>query len=423
MALTKINYNMDDLEERDIETAPSLDLPDLQLDYFFVSKGKENLMLFLTSTKARDIDFDCPYCKKKTTIIRAGRAKPRLVHDVMRVNMRVDIAILPQLYRCTECNQRFTLPISGIEEGRQMTTRLYNYLKKETFLQSHTDLVVRTGFSITTVQNVMDEQIEIFEEKRKRKPIKAPKVLGIDEKHIANRMRGTLVDVEKGDLIEMLKDHNSKSFINAIKSFEGWDKNIKIVTVDMNNSYIKWLVELLPDATIVIDRFHVIKDILKKVGKAQFDLYAHRMNLIMEIEDIEERQRQLNILRIVNSNRFLFRNSIDTIERDTGDKAEKLLTVILEFPEYEFLRVLYGMVEKMYKAETIEEAERLWDQWQMYLPPSGEKAYQDWCDTYGFGPTALRKNLCKFKNCDKNTLLSERLYSAAQIFYSIQWIL
>ena len=36
---------------------------------------------------------------------------------------------------------------------------------------------------------------------------------------------------------------------------------------------------------------------------------------------------------------------------------------------------------------------------------------------------ALRKNLCKFKNCDKNTLLSERLYSAAQIFYSIQWIL
>ena len=36
----------------------------------------------------------------------------------------------------------------------------------------------------------------IFEEERKKKPIKAPKVLGIDEKHIANRMRGTLVDVE-----------------------------------------------------------------------------------------------------------------------------------------------------------------------------------------------------------------------------------
>ena len=387
MALTKKVLSFDDFEEINLDNAPSLDLPDLQIDHFLMPKSRDNIMLFLASVKPQNIDFECPYCKKKTAIIRAGRAKPRLVHDVIRNNYRVDIAILPQMFRCTECEQRFTQPIPGIVESRQMTIRLYEYLKKESFLQLHSDLAESSGFSVETIQNIMDEQIEVFEQQRKKNPPKAPRVLGIDEKHITQKMRGTLVDVEQSVLIEMLEDNKAKTMQNAIKSLDGWDTNIKVVTTDMNNSYIKWLKDLLPDAEIVIDRFHVIKDIQKRISKTQFILYNYRKSLIMEIDDLKERQRQLNILKIVNENRFLFKTSIDTIERDTGDKAEKLATVMSEFPEYEFLRALYSMIEEMYKSETLKEAEEYWEKWQNYLPPAKEKEYIDWCETYGYGPS------------------------------------
>ena len=82
-----------------------------------------------------------------------------------------------------------------------MTTRLYEYIKKESFLQSHTALEEQSGFSIQTIQNIMDEQIEIYEQQRKKDPPKAPEVLGIDEKHIDNKMRDTLVDVKNGVLL------------------------------------------------------------------------------------------------------------------------------------------------------------------------------------------------------------------------------
>ena len=386
MALTKKVYAYSDFEEHDLETAPSLDLPALHIDKFLMPKDGGNIMLFLTSVNKQDFDSDCPFCKAKTEIIRAGKGKPRLVHDVIRNNYRVDIAILPQLYRCKKCDQRFTAPIEGIEESRQMTTRLLEYLKKECFLQSHTDLAERCGFSIETIQNIMDEQIEYYDEQRRIHPPKAPKVLGIDEKHITYEMRGTLVDVENGTLLELLENNKPATMQNAIKGLEGWDTSIKVVTTDMNNSYIKWLVDLLPKAKIVIDKFHVIQDIQKRISTVQNNLYEYRRGLIMEIENIKERQRQLAVLRIVNDNKYLFKRSMESIVRDTGDKAEKLATVMEEFPEFKFLRNLYFTIEKMYTCKTRTEAEEIWEQWQLYLPPNGKKEYQDWCEAYEFEP-------------------------------------
>lgn len=128
-----------------------------------------------------------------------------------------------------------------------MTTRLLESIKKESFLQPHTVLAERCGFSIETIQNIMDDEIDKYDAMRAANPPQAPRVLGIDEKHICNAMRGTLVDVENGHLIEMLENNKKQTMENGIKSLDGWDTNIKVITTDMNNAYLRWLPDLLPN--------------------------------------------------------------------------------------------------------------------------------------------------------------------------------
>ena len=388
MELTKRIYDFLDMEERDIGAAPSLDIPSIIVEKYFTPKDHGKYMVFLANVRKSTRPSKCPYCGENSNLIFSGRTKPRVIHDVMRNNCRVDIIIQPARILCNKCNQRFVAPIDGIDEIHSMTTRLLDFLRVECFLQSHTVLAERSGVSIETVRNIMDEEIQKYEDNRKANPLQAPRVLGIDEKHINHVMRGTLVDVEEGLLLDMLEDNKSHTMQEAIKRLRSWDSRIKVVTTDMNNSYLRWLPEFLPNATVVIDKFHVIQDIERRISTTQSQLYEYRKDIIFnKITDPREKLRQMGIFRILNENKRLFNYSMESIVRDTkSNKAIKLATVIDEFPEFRLLRKLYYLIELMYTKETIEDAEAVWDEWVTLLPPSGEKQYKEWCDLYSVVP-------------------------------------
>lgn len=268
-----------------------------------------------------------------------------------------------------------------------MTTRLFEFLQKECLLQSHTVLAQRSGFTVETIQNIMDEEIDKFETRRIENPLLAPRVLGIDEKHITHKMRGTIVDVESGRLLNMPENNSAQSMQSAIKQLTDWDSRIKVVTVDMNNAYIRWLPEFLPNATIVIDKFHVIQDVQRRVSVTKSELYEYRKKLIKGVENADERVRQRGILNIVDKHPRLFNYSMETVVRsEKSEMALRLSTVMDEFSEFKLLRALYYAVEAMYQKETYEEAVEAWNEWMNFLPPAGDKKYKEWCDLYSVVP-------------------------------------
>ena len=384
MGLEKREYSMNDMVEQDIKSAPSLDLPALVTERFYMPRDGGKLMVFFTDVRKSWAPSDgCPACHKKDSLIRSGRTKPRKVRDVVRNNHCVLIVLQSIRMLCKNCNQRFVPKIDGIIANGTMTERLVEFLKTESFLQPHSTLSERTGVSIPTIQEIMNEEIDRYEQMRAANPPAAPRVLGIDEKHITNAMRGTLVDVEKGTLLDMLENNSEETMKAAIQKLSCWQENIKVVTTDMANRYLKWLPSFLPDATIVIDKFHVIQDVQNRISTAKSLLYAYRKELIDHIEDDEERARQYEILRIVDDNRRLFNYSMENVMRDkSGKRSLKLNTVIDTFPEFRLLRMLYFYIEDMYTKETRNEAEAAWDEWQELLPPTGKKDYQEWCDLY-----------------------------------------
>lgn len=386
MALAKKTYNFWDLEERELDEAPSLDIPHLQTVAWFTPKDGGSYMVFMVNVNKSYRPKDgCPYCGSDDLKREGTASKPRLVHDVIRNNFRVDLVVNPPRMSCKTCKAKFTPEIKGISGSRQMTTRLEEFLRTECFLQPFTILAERSGFSVTTIEDIMDEEIAKYEAKRAKKPLKAPRVLGIDEKHLGSIMRGTLVDVEQGVLLDIMEDNKRDTMRDAIKKLKNWDKNIKVVTTDMNNSYLKWLEDLLPDATIVIDKFHVIQDVEQSITKCKKALIEYRKEEIEKIEDKEERARQYAILRIAMNNGRLFNFSMARLAREEGgEKAKKLATVIDEFPEFRMLHNLHYYVEYLYEQTNREDAEKVWEEWLEFLPPGGPKQYKEWCDLYCF---------------------------------------
>lgn len=387
MGLTKRTYALSDLLELNLENAPSLDLPHIEVEKFLVPKDHGKYMLFLANVKKSVRPDKCPYCREKTNIILSGRTQPRVIHDLIRNNCRVDIAVQPVRCQCKKCDRRFTISIPGIDDTHSMTTRLLNELRTECFLQPHTVLAEKSGISVESVRLIMDMEIQKYDEERRLHPLLAPRVLGIDEKHINRTMRGTLVDVDNGLLLDMLENNDPLTMKEAIMRLTDWDSRIKVVTTDMSNAYLHWLPQLLPNATIVVDKFHMIQDIQRRIISTRKQLYNYRKKLIYALEDGEEKARQISVLRILSKNPRLFNYSMESIVRDTASgKAQQLVTVMEEFPEFRLLRKLYSLIENMYLQESYQEAEAVWDEWITLLPPAQEKAYKEWCDLYSVVP-------------------------------------
>lgn len=387
MQIIKTTYNFDEMVEQDINTAPSLDIPDLVTEKYYVPQDQSKYMLFLANVKKQSCPDVCPLCGERNSLKYSGRSDPRTIHDVIKNNYRVDIVIQPARIQCTKCRQRFTVPIRGIDTSHPMTTRLIEFLKEECFLQPHTVLAARSGVSVETIRNIMMEEIRKMDDYREKHSLSAPRVLGIDEKHINNMMRGTIVDVENGLLLDMLEDNKQETMKKAIMRLKDWDTKIEVVTTDMNNAYLSWLPDFLPNATIVIDKYHVIQDIEKRISTTKNELYNYRKAIMYQTEDIDEKMRQQQVLSILNKNKRLLNYSMENITRSSKlELGAKLDTVMEEFPEFMLLRKLYYLIELMYLQESYQHAVSIWREWEALLPPDNTQQYKEWCDLYSVEP-------------------------------------
>ena len=106
----------------------------------------------------------------------------------------------------------------------------------------------------------------------KNKITYAPRVMGIDEAHLANGMRGVITDNENNTLIEMLESRKVDHLLPFLQSLHE-PKSLEVVTIDMWSGYREAIYEVFGnDINIVIDRFHVIKHLNDAARKCKNNL-------------------------------------------------------------------------------------------------------------------------------------------------------
>ena len=138
------------------------------------------------------------------------------------------------------------------------TKHVAHYVRVLRAKMSIKDVAELTGLHWETVKNIEKKWLR---KKYKRVKLKDVRYLGIDEVYLGKTLgyitivrdliSGSVLFVGKGKGGDALKKFRTRIRRKA--------KQIKAVAMDMANSYTAWVSDVLPDADIIYDHFHLIK--------------------------------------------------------------------------------------------------------------------------------------------------------------------
>ena len=356
---------------------PHLDLPDIVEEACYSPRDRAPYMLFVCKEAewpARERV--CRHCNARTNISVHGEINtPRLIHDVNVGVKQVDIQLTSTRYRCAKCGRTFNRELPSVLRNRQMTCRLYEQIKRDAFIYPFVTVASMYGYSDTTIANIFDEYAA--EPEKSRGTIVAPKVLGIDEKHIVNAMRAIFVDIETGHLLEMTSDNKAKNIIETIESMVDYDKNIELVTMDMANGYRSYVQECLPRAKIIVDKYHVYQDLYQKVARTRTKIMDVIRDRIDQEPDATKKLHLRDVRDLVLKNSYLFKFGQAKL-KEKQSRIAAMADVCATFPEFNHLRLLKEGFEMVYDHSDRKEAEDTYQRWLELVPPVGSQKTAAW---------------------------------------------
>jgi transposase len=122
-----------------------------------------------------------------------------------------------------------------------------------------------------------------------------PRVLGVDDwAKLKGHSYGTiLVDLERGEIVDLLGDRTSETLAQWLKERPG----IEVVTRDRSQTYAEAIREGAPQAVQVADRWHLLKnlsDTVFKILQQEHDLIKKQLTQLTEKEDQGNRPVELS---------------------------------------------------------------------------------------------------------------------------------
>lgn len=151
------------------------------------------------------------------------------------------------------------------------------------------------GSALARLVNMGSATIErIYAEYNRRKAaqresFQCPTVLGIDEHtlHKKQRFATTLCDLKNHKIFDIVAGKSAADLTAFFSRLQGRER-VKVVCIDLSNSYRALVRKWFPNARIVADRFHVVRII-----------HHHFITLCREIigEDGDKRRRACALLR------------------------------------------------------------------------------------------------------------------------------
>ncbi len=279
--------------------------------------------------------------------------KKQVFMDLPHHGKRTGIAVHRQRFRCRACERTFSEPLPDMDEQCTATKRLVAYIERESLTKTFLSIAEDVGVHEKTVRNIFHEYVKRLSEAIK---FVTPRWLGIDEVYLVRKMRCVLTNVEENTVVEMLAKRDKRTLANYFQGVTDREK-VELVTIDMWRPYLDVAKAMLPQAAVIIDKFHVVKmanAALESVRKATR-------------ENLTDRQR-----RTLKKDRFILLR-----RRSELDAKDILLleTWTKNFPllgqAYELKELFFGI----YDAKSKSDAARRFDDWRASVPDELESPF------------------------------------------------
>lgn len=279
---------------------------------FSVLENEEIVRIGLNSSRKTG---KCPKCKKRSKVVETEYE--RIIRDVDLAQRKCYLRFKEKKVRCS-CGYRGMEELDFVSKSRRVTKRMEAFvvtLCKETTIKTTSDI---TKLDWKTVKEIDKEYIKALLPDIIKLQIRK---LAIDEIAI---MKGhkyfTIVrDYDTGIAIKIIMGRAYDEVKESLLEL-GLEKlqDIKYVSMDMWDPYIKAVKELCPNSKIIFDKFHVVKKVNEAVDKIRKQEFAnatweerkmmkHKRFIVLKREKNLSKNEKEDLTTIIKNNDMLFK--------------------------------------------------------------------------------------------------------------------
>lgn len=324
----------------------------LNLSAYTVTGIGENEHDYHVDAEAAQPPACCPHCQA-CSVVGFGR-REQMIRDMPMHGRRVGIYIDTRRFRCRICEKTFYEPLPEVNEKRLMTQRLVDWIGKQAVKRTFSSIAEEVGIDEKTVRLVFGDYVNALEQSVR---FETPKWMGIDEIHLI-KPRGVIANIQNNTIVELLPNRNKDTVVRYLHHLEGKDR-IQYVAMDMWSPYRDACLAVIPQASIIIDKFHVVR----------------MANDAMEIVRKNLRERlTLKQKRGLMHDRFVLLKREQTLD----DRERLLLSGWTR--NYDELGLAYQLKEEffgIYDARSPDEAQGRYIAWKQRITPEVAPAFAD----------------------------------------------
>jgi transposase len=286
-----------------------------------------------------EIQVPCSNCGRLSRNLHQNHSLT--IRDLSMGEHHVYLRINRRQMNCRICEKKFSEEFDFVQKKSLFTNRFKHKIVEETLNSDIKNVAERYGLSEQEVETIIKEAgsalICKIPENLKR--------LGLDEIAFVKGQKNycaVLVDLDTNQLIAILPKRTQEEIRKCLESW-GTEvlSQIAEVSIDLFKSYKSLAEELMPNAQVVADRFHVMKQINEELDK-------ERRKIKREIDKIEDKDEKEKKLEAITYSRYaLLKN-----ERNLNElQKEKLIEIKEVFPELSKMHEMKELFRDIFETE------------------------------------------------------------------------
>ncbi|BAB77108.1 ISL3 family transposase [Nostoc sp. PCC 7120 = FACHB-418] len=291
-----------------------LNLPDMKVLDFQELEGEEIII-----TIEKSVNYStCPWCGQMTHSIHQNHW--RIIHDLPWNKKPVLLKINRRQFKCHKCKKVFSEQLDCVDKSKGYTKRLATDIVQQVLNSNIRSVAQRNGLSDEEVESMLKKQVSHILNIN----LSQVKKLGIDEIALVKgkgNYLAILVDLDSHKPIEIVQSRRIEDIREVLVSWGVEILNqIEEVSIDLWLPYKNLVEELMPNANITADRFHVMKQVndeLDTMRKAE-------KKAAISLDNKSEKER---ILEALNKSKYAIIKNEDSLNEKQREKLKSVQEV------------------------------------------------------------------------------------------------
>lgn len=196
----------------------------------------------------------CPCCRQPTSYIHDYRLQK--IKDLSFRGKFVYLILKKRRYICKQCGKKFNEKYAFLPKYHRMAQRVYeNILRLLRTNYSMKSVAALSNVSVNTVSRVFDiASYSLY---------RLPEIISIDEfkgNTDGEKYQVIITNPKNKKVLDILPNRQKTLLFDYFKRFDN-SKSVKLVIMDMWQSYYDVCKTMFPNAKIIIDKYHYIRQV------------------------------------------------------------------------------------------------------------------------------------------------------------------